>query len=117
VDTRLKEHQLHIRLEHLDKSPVAEYSIDLGQCIQLHNTSILATKTRHMDHIIREGIEIELHPNNMKRKGGFCLSNSWKSPSAPTRNLLNMMPDLQGCIDQCTLSSSGPEATGSMLAW
>jgi hypothetical protein len=44
IDTRLKEHQRHIRLEHLDKSAVAEHSINLGHRIQLHNTSILTTK-------------------------------------------------------------------------
>jgi hypothetical protein len=44
VDTRLKEHQWHIRLEHPDKSAIAEYTVDLGHCIQFHETSILATK-------------------------------------------------------------------------
>ncbi|XP_023707716.1 uncharacterized protein LOC111864596 [Cryptotermes secundus] len=45
MDMRLKEHQRHIRLEHPDKSAVAEHSIDLRYRIQLQNTSILATKT------------------------------------------------------------------------
>jgi hypothetical protein len=45
VDTRLKEHQRHVRLEHPEKSAVAEHSVDLGHRILFHNTSILATKT------------------------------------------------------------------------
>jgi hypothetical protein len=31
-----------------------------------------------MYYIIREEIQIELHPNNMNRKDGTCLSQSWK---------------------------------------
>jgi hypothetical protein len=78
VDIRLKEHQWHIRVEHPDKSAIAEHSIDQGHRIQFHNSSILATKTRYMYPIVREAIEIELHPYNINREGGFCLSKSWK---------------------------------------
>jgi hypothetical protein len=53
VDTRLKEHQRNIQLEHPDKSAVTEHSVDSGHCIQLHNTSIFATKIRYMDHTER----------------------------------------------------------------
>jgi hypothetical protein len=31
-----------------------------------------------MDCIIMEAIDIELHPNNMKKETGFCLNKSWK---------------------------------------
>jgi hypothetical protein len=78
VNIRLKEHQRHIRLQHPDKSAVAEHSIDQGHCIQFHNSYILATKTRYIDRIVREAIEIELHPYNINREGGFCLRTSWK---------------------------------------
>jgi hypothetical protein len=54
VDIRLKEHQRQIRLEHPDKSALDEHSIDHGHRIQLHNSFILATKTRYMDRIVRE---------------------------------------------------------------
>jgi hypothetical protein len=82
-----KEARMEFRLEDVgggmkgkkvDKSAVAEHSIDQGHCIQFHNSSILATKTRYIDHIVREAIEIELHPYNINRKCGFCLSKSWK---------------------------------------
>jgi hypothetical protein len=62
VDIRIKEHQRHIRPEHPDKLGVAEHSIDQGHRIQFLNSSILATKTRYMDRIMREAIEIEFHP-------------------------------------------------------
>jgi hypothetical protein len=76
---RLKEHQRHTRLEYSGKPAIAEHCIDQGHRIQFHNSSILATKTRHMDCIVGEVIEIELHPYNINREGGFCLSKSWKS--------------------------------------
>jgi hypothetical protein len=78
VDIRLKEHQRHIRLEHPDKWAVTEHSVDQDDRIQFHNASILATKTRYMDCIVRETIEIELHPYNINRESGFCHSKSWK---------------------------------------
>jgi hypothetical protein len=78
VDIRLKEHQRHIRLEHLDKLAIAKHNIDQGHSIQFHNSSILTTKTKYMDRIVREAIENELCPYNINRVGGFCLSKSWK---------------------------------------
>jgi hypothetical protein len=58
VDTRLMEHQWHIRLEDPGKSAVAEHNVDLGHRIQFHNNSILATNTRYTDRIVREATEI-----------------------------------------------------------
>jgi hypothetical protein len=57
---------------------MAEHSVDQGHRIQFHNSSILPTKTRYMDRIVREAIEIEHHPYNIKRGGSFCLSKPWK---------------------------------------
>jgi hypothetical protein len=76
--TKVKEHHQRIYLEHPEKSAKAEHSINLSHRIQLHNTSILANKSRYMDQIIREAIEIELHPNIINREDDSSLSRSWK---------------------------------------
>jgi hypothetical protein len=54
IETRIKEHHQHI--------------INLGHCIQFQDTGILATRSRHTEHITREATELELHPDNMNRK-------------------------------------------------
>jgi hypothetical protein len=68
IETRVKEHQRHIRLQHPDKSAVAEHSINLDHRIQLQNTTILSTKSRYMNRMIRETIEIESHQLTLSRK-------------------------------------------------
>jgi hypothetical protein len=115
VDTRLKERQRHVHLEHPDKSAVAQHSVDLGHRIQVHNTSILAIKTRYMDRVIREAIDIELHPNSMNREVGFCLSNSWKCLICFVKKPAENGARSTRLHRSCTLSGSSAEATGSIL--
>jgi hypothetical protein len=69
MKTRFKKHQHHICLEHPDKSAMAKHSISLGHSIHLQNTTILSTKSRCMDQMIREAIGIVPHCNNMKMGG------------------------------------------------
>jgi hypothetical protein len=47
---------------------MAKHSINLGHHIQLQNITILSTMSRYLNQMIREAIEIELHPNNMTRE-------------------------------------------------
>jgi hypothetical protein len=51
----------------------------MGHHIQLHDTGILAKRSRCMEHHIREATEIELHHDNMNRGKGYSLSRSCRS--------------------------------------
>jgi hypothetical protein len=79
-----KEHKTHIHLGQPDKSAVAEHSIEAGHNIDFNNITILDKVTGYMDHIVKEAIEIPLHPSNFNRDGGFNLSQACQ----PVTNML-----------------------------
>lgn len=75
IETRINE------LYHLyqpEQSAGAGKSIHLAHSIKHSNTSILVMELRRRHQFIREAIQIELYPNNMKMQDRFSLSRSLK---------------------------------------
>jgi hypothetical protein len=70
--TRIKDHQQHMCLEQLDKSAMAELSINREQHTILQDKDILSTKSKHTIPIFMEAAKTELHPNN--RTGNMAVS-------------------------------------------
>jgi len=83
IETRIKEHHQHTRLGHPDKSAVAELVVNHNHLIKFQDTWIFSTVPGYMDYLIRQAVELELHPDY--EQGGWPdfvqgLETSFSSP-------------------------------------
>jgi hypothetical protein len=78
IETGRKDHMRHLRLGQPYKSAVAQHALETGHRIEFNNTCRLDRTKWYMDLIIKEAIEIKLHPDNINRDGGFILNRAWQ---------------------------------------
>jgi hypothetical protein len=75
IEARPKEHRRHVHLNQPEKSAVAEHSITTSHRINFDGTTKLGMATKYTDCLVKEAIEIWLHPGNFNRDDGFNLSH------------------------------------------
>jgi hypothetical protein len=69
IDTSCEEHETH--------AWATEHRFETGHIIDVSNTAIPDKAPGYMDRLIKEAIEIRLHPRNFDRDRGSNLSRSW----------------------------------------
>lgn len=76
VSTRIKEHQAHGRLGHLDKSAIIKHSQEQDHLIKWKQAKLIAPVKFWHQRRVREAIEIKSH-NTVPQDIGFFINDIW----------------------------------------
>jgi hypothetical protein len=63
---------------------VTEHSTESGHRIESPETKVLAKTSGYMDELVRETVDVKLHPDNINREEGFKHIKAWN----PTTRIL-----------------------------
>jgi hypothetical protein len=91
-----------------NKLAVAEHSIDEGHHMNSEDTILLARMAGCVDHLVKEAIEIWLHPDNFNRHTGFTVSQSWKLAT----NILCKYSAIKQQQMEGSMTASSPDCPG-----
>ena len=83
ISTRVKEHQAHGRLGHLDKSAIIKHSHEQDHRINWKETKLIAPVQFWHQRRVREAIEIKSH-NTVPQDIGFYINDIWSPLLKPT---------------------------------
>jgi hypothetical protein len=62
----------HLHFGKPGKLAMAEYVMDVGHGLKFIKNCRLERAAGYVDHMVREAVEIRLHPSNCNRDGASC---------------------------------------------
>lgn len=86
--------------DEVQRMPIAEHSIHKGHCIDFSGTWILERKTRYLDSLVKETIELYLNNNSIKRRWlhtepGFIICDQYSTKFSPSESSVFVLPNQQ----------------------
>jgi hypothetical protein len=73
TENTFKKDGRHLRLFQSESPVVTEFSIQRGHRIQFQDTETLSEVSSNIDPLVKEEIDIPLHPNNINKEEGLKL--------------------------------------------
>jgi hypothetical protein len=86
---------------------LAEHAMKIVRAVHFDQTHKLHRTTTYIDRMVKEAIEIQLHPVNFNREDGYILSRAWY----PLINVLKHQPGKQVRLNE----QSYPSTSGNCL--